>query len=284
MPARESKGSRYRGFVQSCRREGASVTNASPKSVCAKTMPRVHPGSAGSMSRAGCEQDGRQVRNASADESAGRTKMDTTGGGPEKGGKYEPVRKTEREASDSGGAGCVCGMGWDADGCPPGRVDGENQQTQRHPDRGRRSCARKKAEALFPASVRVNEGRQTRESFRERHKSEFGRSSVARWVGGFGEVEGGRRREHGVEDDGEVGKEEGKKECAAEQQNQGVGVCGAWWLPPWPVGEGWVTVTLAGARRMGRGPGRFSLVGCGHGKGGPHKGGPAQAGTGAEGR
>jgi len=180
----------------------------------------------------------------------------------------------------------VCGMGWGWVSSRSCRWREPADTTAPKTEEGVRVLA-KKQRRFFPASVRINEGRQTRESFRERHKSEFGRSSVARWLADSarsrGEEEGARRGGRR----GEVGKEEGKKECAAEQQNQGVGVSVVAPAPPgqwarvWP---GWVTVTLAGARRMGRGPGRFSLVGCGHGKGGPHQGGPAQAGTGAEGR
>ena len=89
------------------------------------------------------------------------------------------------------------------------------------------------ADAVLPVSVRVNEGRQSPESSRERHKSEFGRSSLARCSADSAKVEGGRR-EHGVEDGGrEADGEEGKKKCSVKRGRPRASESGHQWTLQW---------------------------------------------------
>jgi len=117
------------------------------------------------------------------------------------------------------------------------------------PGPGKRLACRR----LLSVSVRVNEGRQTRESFRERRKSEFGRSSVGRCLADSAKVEEGGEGCTAWRM-GEVEKEEGKKNAWRSSDQSGR------LRAPERVGNGALAV-LGG---WGEEPGRFSLVASGH--------------------
>jgi hypothetical protein len=108
--------------------------------------------------------------------------------------KYEPKESTDHAIP------CLDrGMG-----CPPGCVDGKTKGTTA-PKTGKPLAL----QAQSSVSVRVNEGAQSPESFCERHKSEFGRSSVARCLADSAMVE---REEEGARRGGwEVGRGRRKK-------------------------------------------------------------------------
>ena len=167
------------------------------------------------------------------------------------------------------------------DGRPPGRVDGERQRPQQHPEPGRQLVWQRLIFLSPFESTKVDShpnplvndakvnlaARRSLAAWRIRRRSR-GEKGARR--GGFGP--GGGEGKKGKKNGWVCGASDSKWPAAASEGGGGLASLGGW--------AQWATVALAGARRWGEGPGQFFASGlwpCGH------DGGPTTGWTGTSG-